>query len=95
MSGLNIISLCSPCHHPLYTRTFLEEAKFSMGIVACEQMRMKWLHYEIAFVNWLMKKAGSKSAGNNGVMATVKNTLIEKEKKTRFHSFGRSIETVL
>lgn len=52
-----------------------------MGIVACEQMRMKWLHYEIAFVNWLMKKAGSKSAGNNGVMATVKNTLIEKEKK--------------
>lgn len=45
------------------------------------------MHYEIAFVNWLMKKAGSKSAGNYGVVATVKNTLIEKRKKHIFIVF--------
>lgn len=50
-------------------------------------MSLKWLHYEIAFVNWLMQKTGSKSADNYGVVTTVKNILIEKRQKDIFHSF--------
>lgn len=50
-------------------------------------MSLKWLHYQIAFVNWLMKEAGSKSAGNYRSMTTVKNTVIEKRQKYVFIVF--------
>lgn len=50
-------------------------------------MSLKWLHNEIAFVNWLMREAGSKSADNYRAVTTVKNTLIEKRQKHVFHSF--------
>lgn len=49
-------------------------------------MSLKWLHYEIAFVNWLMREAGSKSTDYYRVVTTVKNTLIQKRQKLVFHS---------
>ena len=42
-------------------------------------MSLKWLYYEIAFINWLMREAGSKSADNYGVVTTVENILRKDE----------------
>ena len=42
-------------------------------------MSLKWLYYEIAFINWLMREAGSKSADNYGVVTTLKNILRKDE----------------
>ena len=42
-------------------------------------MSLKWLYYEITFINWLMREAGSKSADNYGVVTTVKNILSKDE----------------
>lgn len=58
-------------------------------------MSLKWLHYEIAFVNWLMREAGSKSADNYRVMTTVKNTLIEKRQKLVFIVFEEVLRQFL
>ena len=42
-------------------------------------MSLKWLYYEITFINLLMREAGSKSADNYGVVTTVKNILRKDE----------------
>lgn len=50
-------------------------------------MSLKWLRYQIASVNWLMREAGSKSADNYRIVTTVKNTSIKRRQKYAFTVF--------